>query len=96
LNIVLRDKGFEEEEELVLWEEEEEFIRCCCATAVDGSVSPFNAIIINPTTAMAVASANSFLIGLCWGLSYQIYFYASSMRIMAENIRKLANHYLSP
>jgi hypothetical protein len=50
LNIVLRDKGLEEEdeEELVLWEEVSEFIPCCNATAVDGSISPFNGIIINP------------------------------------------------
>jgi hypothetical protein len=67
LNIVLRDKGLEEEdeEELVLWEEVSEFIPCCNATAVDGSISPFNGIIINPANTIAVANVNRFLIGLC-------------------------------
>jgi hypothetical protein len=74
LNIVLRDKGLEEEEELVLWEDEVlEFIRCCCVTAVDGSINPFNGIIINPATAMTVASANSFLIGYAHTYEQTIY-----------------------
>ncbi|HYA84673.1 MAG TPA: hypothetical protein VEH06_14675, partial [Candidatus Bathyarchaeia archaeon] len=50
-----------------------EFIRCCCATAVDGSTSPFNGIIINPATAMAVASANRFLIGYAHTYEQTIY-----------------------
>jgi hypothetical protein len=62
LNIVLRDKGLEEE--LVLWEDEVlEFISCCSATAVGGSISPFNGIIVNPANTIAVANANRFLIG---------------------------------
>ena len=61
-NKVLRDKGLEDEE--VLWEDEVlEFISCCSATAVDGSISSFNGIIINPANTMAVANANRFLIG---------------------------------
>jgi hypothetical protein len=61
--MVLRDKGLEEEE-IVLWEDEVlEFIFCCSATAADGSISPFNGIIINPANTMAVANANRFLIG---------------------------------
>jgi hypothetical protein len=65
LNIVLRDKGLEEEE-LVLWEDGAlEFISCCSATALGGSISPFNGVIINPANTMAVANANRFLIGLC-------------------------------
>jgi len=43
-----------EEKELVLWEDEVlEFIPCCRATAVDGSISPFNGIIINTANTMA-------------------------------------------
>jgi hypothetical protein len=65
LNIVLRDKGLEEEE-LVLCEDGVlEFIFYCSATAVDGSISPFNGIIINPANTIAVANVNRFLIGLC-------------------------------
>jgi hypothetical protein len=63
LNIVLRDKGLAEEE-LVLWEcEVLEFISCCSATALGGSISPFNGIIMNPANTIAVAYANRFLIG---------------------------------
>jgi len=47
--------------------------RCCCATAVDVSISPFNGIIINPATAMAVASANRFLIGYAHTYEQTIY-----------------------
>jgi predicted DNA-binding helix-hairpin-helix protein len=74
LNKVLRDKGLEGEEELVLWEDEVlEFIRCCCATAVDESISPFNGIIINPATAMAIASTDRFLISYVHTYEQTIY-----------------------
>jgi len=74
LNIVLRDKGLEGEEELVLSEDEVlEFIRCCCATAVDGSISSFNGIIINPTNTMTVTSTDGFLIGYAHTYEQTIY-----------------------
>jgi hypothetical protein len=60
LNIALRGKGLEEE--LVLWEDEVlEFIRCCCVTAVDGSINPFNGIIINPATAMTFTQISGII-----------------------------------
>ena len=67
IRISLMDKGLGEE--LVPWEDEAlEFICCCCCatTAVDESINLFNGIviiIIATTNRMAVANANSFLIG---------------------------------
>ena len=80
LNIALRDKGLEEEE-IVLWVDEVlDFIRCCCATAVDGSISPFNGIIINPVNS-GCCKRKSFSHWFMLRTIHQIYSYASSMQI---------------
>jgi hypothetical protein len=70
LNIVLRDNGLEE---LLLWEDEVLKFICCCpaTTAVDGSITTLNGIviiIIDMANTMAVANANGFLIGVTRGL----------------------------